>query len=395
MQRKTSGSDHLAHSFTDLMTSLMVIFVLLLLVFLNRQASVNTSVARTMASDLRQQLEATGLGAQILQNDPYTVVFDGPRDSLTFGRDRYSLKPEGDKFLKEEMPNLAGIVCSEKYRAGVESLIVEGYADDALNRGLPVEKSQNLNLKLSQDRSREVVRRSMTALDDEALRECLAEKISVSARAMQDFKSESKENRRVVFKVRLSSLAAVAALQRMSNAKVAPPPTEPTLPAAVSKILGLFDRLRATPPQRVDFRLTEDEINEYLVYSLATNPRPGVRSATIKVFPYNYVSVFTIIDFDAVERESPGTIPFVLRPLLRGSTSLWVDVRFHVADGKVTYSVEKAYYQNSKLPLFAVRQILRVIGSLQPEHFEIDAPMPLPLGLRHMETANHVLIGHN
>ena len=89
MQRKTSGSDHLAHSFTDLMTSLMVIFVLLLLVFLNRQASVNTSVARTMASDLRQQLEATGLG-QILQNDPYTVVFDGPRDSLTFERDRYS-----------------------------------------------------------------------------------------------------------------------------------------------------------------------------------------------------------------------------------------------------------------------------------------------------------------
>jgi len=395
MQRKTSGSDHLAHSFTDLMTSLMVIFVLLLLVFLNRQASVNTSVARTMASDLRQQLEATGLGAQILQNDPYTVVFEGPQDSLTFERDRHSLKPKGDKFLKEEMPSLAGIVCSEKYRAGVESLIVEGYADDALNRGLPVEKSHNLNLKLSQDRSREVVRKSMTALEDEALRECLAEKISVSGRAMQDFKSESKENRRVAFKVRLSSLAAVAALQRMSSAKVAPPPTESTLPAAVSKILSLFDRLRATPPQRVDFRLTEDEINEYLVYSLATNPRPGVRSATVKIFPYNYLSAFTIIDFDAVERESPGTIPFVLRPLLRGSTSLWVDIRFHVADGKATYSVEKAYYQNSKLPLFVVRQILRVIGSLQPEHFEIDAPMPLPLGLRHMETADHVLIGHN
>ena len=85
------------------------------------------------------------------------------------------------------MPNLAGIFCSEKYRAGVESLIVEGYADDALNRGLPVEKSQNLNLKLSQDRSREVVRRSMTALDDEALRECLAEKISVSGASYAGF----------------------------------------------------------------------------------------------------------------------------------------------------------------------------------------------------------------
>ena len=45
--RRSSGSDNLAHSLTDLMTSLMVIFILLLLVFLNNRASVNTVVLIT------------------------------------------------------------------------------------------------------------------------------------------------------------------------------------------------------------------------------------------------------------------------------------------------------------------------------------------------------------
>jgi hypothetical protein len=166
-------------------------------------------------------------------------------------------------------------------------------------------------------------------------------------------------------------------------------------PPAVSKILGLFDRLRATPRQQVDLRLTEEEINEYLVYSLATNPRPGVKSATIKVFPHNYLSLFALIDFDAVERERPGTIPLVLRPVLRGSRSVLVDVRFQIQDGKATYTVEKAHYQNTRLPLFLVRQVLSVLGTLQPEGFRTDEPMPLPFGLRQVESGNHVLVGHN
>jgi hypothetical protein len=47
-------------------------------------------------------------------------------------------------------------------------------------------------------------------------------------------------------------------------------------------------------------------------YALRTTPRPGVQSLTIKSsLPHNYVSTFTVVDFDAVERWKPGTIPIV------------------------------------------------------------------------------------
>jgi hypothetical protein len=388
MRLKSSGSDYLAHSFTDLMTSLMVIFVLLLLVFLNRQASTNAAVARSVAGDLRQQLEKAGFqGAKVLPNDPYTVVFQAPKDALAFARNQFRLGLEGETFLNREMPSLANILCSDQYRHSVESLIVEGYADDAQYRRISVDDSRNLNLKLGQERSREVVRKSLLSLDDQEQRACLAEKISASGRGAPD------ESRSVVFKVRLNTVAALAALNRITNTATISEPRDRG--PAVSKVLGLFERLRAVPRQQVDFRLSEGDLNEYLSYALAINHRPGLKSATIKVFPHNYLSLYAIMDFDAVERERPDTIPLVLRPILRGTQPLSLDFRFHIQDGKATYSVEKAYYRQTELPLFAVRQLIRVVGALQPEGFRTDEPMVLPFGLRHLETGDHVLVGHN
>ena len=43
--RRASTSDHLSSSLTDLMTSLMVIFILLLLVFVSHSASKDAAVA--------------------------------------------------------------------------------------------------------------------------------------------------------------------------------------------------------------------------------------------------------------------------------------------------------------------------------------------------------------
>lgn len=388
MRLKSSGSDYLAHSFTDLMTSLMVIFVLLLLVFLNRQASTNAAVARSVAGDLKQQLEKAGFqGARILPNDTYTVVFQAPPDTLAFARNQFRLGLTGEMFLRREIPNLANILCSDQYRESVESLVVEGYADNAQYRGISVDDSRNLNLKLSQERSREVVRRSLMSLDDQEQRGCLVEKISASGRGTPE------ESRSVVFKVHLNSLVALAALNRMTNTAIISEPGSPG--SAVFKVLDLFERLRAVPRQQVDFQLSEGELNEYLAYSLATNPRPGVKSATIKVFPHNYLSLYAIMDFDAVERERPGTIPLVLRPILHGVQPLLLDFRFYVEAGKATHSIEKAYYRDTELPLFAVRQMIRAVGALQPEKFRTDEPMLLPFGLRHVATGDHVLRGHN
>ena len=125
-------------------------------------------------------------------------------------------------------------------------------------------------------------------------------------------------------------------------------------------------------------------------------PRPGIESVTVRAFPYNYVSTFTVVDFDAVERWKPGTVPSVLRPVLKGKKSIWVDYRFQAAHTQVTFSVEKAYYQDVRLPAFFVQKIIQMVAGRQPEKYDTTRPLLLPFGLRRVwTTANHQISGEN
>jgi len=87
----------------------------------------------------------------------------------------------------------------------------------------------------------------------------------------------------------------------------------------------MFQELREAQPaaarRHVSFALSDGEINDYMRYALRTTPRPGLDSVTVKIFPHNYVSTFTAVDFDVVECWRPGTIPPVLRPILHGKLS--------------------------------------------------------------------------
>lgn len=175
-----------------------------------------------------------------------------------------------------------------------------------------------------------------------------------------------------------------------------------SIPPVTRKFLGLFDQLRDAEaqkargtPQRVAFELSDREINEYMLYSLRTVPRPGIDSVNVKIFPHNYISTFTVVDFDAIERWRPGTIPALLRPVLRGQKSIWVDYRFQTSEAKITFSVEKAYYQDIRLPGFVVEKMIRIVGMRQPEKYDTSKPLPLPFGLQGLWTADHVIKGQN
>ena len=167
------------------------------------------------------------------------------------------------------------------------------------------------------------------------------------------------------------------------------------------KFLGLFQELReaeAQPPaarRHVSFALSDREINDYMLYALHATPRPGLDSVTVKIFPHNYVSTFTVVDFDAVERWKPGTIPGILRPALHGKQSIWVDYRFSAADSKITFSVEKAYYDKLRLPAFFVEKMIGIVAARQPEHYDTSKPLPLPFSLRNVWTENQLVKGNN
>ena len=174
-----------------------------------------------------------------------------------------------------------------------------------------------------------------------------------------------------------------------------------SIPPVAHKFLGMFDDLRAAELQpaatrhRVSFSLSDSEINDYMKYALRTTPRPGLNSVTVKIFPKNYVSTFVVVDFDAVERWKPGTIPGLLRPVLRGKQSIWVDYRFGTKNSKLAFSVEKAYFGSIRLPSYFVEKMIGIVAARQPEHYDTSKPLPLPFSLRDVWTEGNVVKGNN
>lgn len=139
------------------------------------------------------------------------------------------------------------------------------------------------------------------------------------------------------------------------------------------------------------FTISEKQINDYLGAELRSHPRPGIEQATIKLFPGNYVSTYSAINFDEVERARPGTIPPLLRLALNGRKTLLLDFRFQSHDGTFTWTVEKAYLQNLKVPPVLIEKVIEILAARQPEHFDTTKPLPLPFGVKEAWTGNHVL----
>lgn len=196
-------------------------------------------------------------------------------------------------------------------------------------------------------------------------------------------------------------LATVSVLVLAASACF-PAPTAPaaTPPPVVTKFLDLFDRLRAAQDPdgdhaHVAFKLSETEINEYMRYSLKTAPRPGLDSVTVKFFPKDYISTFTRVDFDAIEKWHPGTIPVVLRPILKGKKAILIDCRLHAEGSRMTFSVEKARYEDMYLPAFFVEKMIQLVAARQPEKYDTVRPMTMPFGLSKVWTNDHIIEGHN
>jgi flagellar motor protein MotB len=202
-----SSSDHLSSSLTDLMTSLMVIFILLLLVFLHRTAGKNIAVTDALLRTLQYDLVPHGFSEkdiQIDKKDRNAILVIVPNNLMGFELGKSDLKPEGEEFLRSRIPALASVLCATEYRDSIESVVVEGHTDQYPWKGFTEAESQNLNLKLSQDRSMEVVKKTLESLDDNTTeRGCLFEKLSASGRGEQDLGPTPEESRRVIFKIRV------------------------------------------------------------------------------------------------------------------------------------------------------------------------------------------------
>src|SRR6187200_3081573 len=94
-----SSSDHLNSSLTDLMTSMMVIFILLLLVFVHRTAGKDAAVTDVLLKKLRQDLSPQAFNEKTIRSDPRdrnAILVIVPDRLMNFETGQSTLRPEGE-----------------------------------------------------------------------------------------------------------------------------------------------------------------------------------------------------------------------------------------------------------------------------------------------------------
>lgn len=223
-------------SLTDLMTSLAVMFILLLVASHNnkqqqlnvRQQQLDTTRSRFEAAQqqlhqAQQHTHATrqnilvalhqaldvfavqGVRAEADPRDPLGLLVLVPEGLLEFAVNRDTIPPGGIAFLRRFTPKLASTICSETFRDELSTIVIEGHTDSS--------GSDAINLPLSQARSLAVVQESLTVLSPEpALRTCFLTFLSASGRGSSEpfrdagGKEDRARSRRVVFKIRVRSL---------------------------------------------------------------------------------------------------------------------------------------------------------------------------------------------
>ncbi|MBF0506355.1 MAG: OmpA family protein [Nitrospirae bacterium] len=206
----SSEDNQLAGSFTDLMTSLAVIFILLLCVSHNAAQQEGENTRDNILYELKKELkEFAGRGVKVQPdpNDPLGLLILVPEGLLEFKIDSAVIPPKGVDFLQPFIPKLAKIVCDKRFKDEINSIVVEGHTDST--------GSDQHNWELSQKRSMSVVDETLRILDqtknDKNMRGDFVRFISASGRGSAELiKDNGIENygqsRRVVFKIRVRSL---------------------------------------------------------------------------------------------------------------------------------------------------------------------------------------------
>ena len=185
----------------------------MLLVFVSRTAGQDPAVAEILRQKLQDELVAVSrdFNPEAVTRDRNVILVIVPERLMNFEIGKSMLRPEGEAFLKRYVPVFAEVLCSDAFRSSIESIVVEGHTDTQQYLGRTAEESEGLNLKLSQDRSMEVVKSALSELAGmNERRSCFLEKLSATGRGEQDQEPNAppEHNRRVIFKIRVKVIDA-------------------------------------------------------------------------------------------------------------------------------------------------------------------------------------------
>lgn len=242
------GGSAFASTLTDLMTSLAVIFILLLVVFLKQSHDQSKRAKDEVREQLEVLLEEKSLALKQDERDPLTLaVMVGEKD-LNFPVGEHRLSSSGATFVDGFFKNFAQKICDPELRKKIDSVIIEGHTDRSGERS---PDGVRRNIELSQRRSFSVLEQAMRSVQgDTDTYECLLRLASASGRGSRSpmyVKDDYSEDlsRRVEIKIRVRSAeqqfqeiidsTAKVVVPEVTAKPLVPPPPAPIAPPAEAR----------------------------------------------------------------------------------------------------------------------------------------------------------------
>lgn len=194
------GSSVLTNGVVDLLTSLVVIFILLLAAYITRvdDRTADPVPSRSTPTEIESIWDIGTSTSESRGSSILTVTV--PDAALRFDFGKSALLPSSEAFLSGAVPQYASMICGPGGQ-DVEAFVIEGYTDDL---GDDVH-----NLRLSQERSFAVLAKSLEVIHERLpwAYECFLQKATANGRGRQNLlRNETgypdrDKSRRVVFKI--------------------------------------------------------------------------------------------------------------------------------------------------------------------------------------------------
>ncbi len=217
---------------TDLMTGLMVIFLLIAVSYMIQVeadaarikdvAVAYSEIKDALFEDLNREFskDLAKWKAEVLKND-LSIRFSEPE--VLFATGSSELKPEFQAILQDFFPRYVRILTSPKYRDSISEVRIEGHTSSDWNGKTTVADAYFLNMELSQARTRSTLAYVMSLPADQQqitwLRKYVTANGLSSSRLIMDKNGveDVARSRRVEFRVRTDAETRLAKILEVSK----------------------------------------------------------------------------------------------------------------------------------------------------------------------------------
>ncbi|MDE5415124.1 OmpA family protein [Alkalihalobacterium chitinilyticum] len=199
---------HFWPSFTDLLTAILLCFILIFIIMMVIKSFQIQEMKRTidqimgvrvnLIQDLNEEFSDSTLNIEIDEKTG-ALIFN---TDILFEFDATELKPEAFQFLDEFVPAYLDVLLERGYEDYISEIIIEGHADKI--------GSYLYNLELSQQRAFSVAEHILSEdFPYKNIQEHLKDKLTVNGRSFSEGRTDAdgnysnQESRRVEFKFRL------------------------------------------------------------------------------------------------------------------------------------------------------------------------------------------------